>query len=289
MINKCQGIPVCFAVDDNYAAHLAVTIRSIMRNRNRELQYDIIVLYEHLSANSKDMIQAALQNEKDVIIRFVDVSGAAKPLQYDVGAYLSIATNYRLLLFSDMFAKYDRMIYLDCDVIVQCDIAELYSLDIGNKPIAAVRDAGMRQLSYCKKAVFINGCEPYNVDNYRTDALGMKHPEDYFNAGVLLVDLKKSREVVEYREIVDTLQRKNYHFNDQDTLNIVFDGRVYLLDVEWNYQNNIEAFSALKPDVYGPMYADVRREAPKLIHYVGSCKPWDREAALGDIYHRYEE
>lgn len=253
------------------------------------MQYDIIVLYEHLLAESKDLIREALRNEKDVIIRFVDVSGAAKPLQYDVGAYLSIATNYRLLLFSDMFARYERIIYLDCDVIAQTDISELYALDMDNNPIAAVRDAGLRQLSYCKKAVFINGSEPYNIDNYRTDALGMKHPEDYFNAGVLLIDLKKCRELVKYEEIVGTLQKKNYHFNDQDTLNIVFDGRVYLLDVEWNYQNNIESFSALKPDVYGPMYADIKRETPKLIHYVGFYKPWDHEVPLGYIYHRYEE
>lgn len=279
---------ICFAVDNNYAPHLRVTLNSLIRNRSSVKSYDIIVLHSGLTEASMTLIREAEVNEPQISLRFVDISGMADDLRYDVGSYLSVATMYRLAILSELFSGYDRCIYLDCDTIVESDIGELFGIDMAGKPLAAVIDAGMRQLSFCKKAIFINGRDPYNADNYRTDALGMKHPEDYFNAGVLLFDLKKCRQLISYEKLTGILHSRKYFFNDQDVLNIAFDGQVHLIDFEWNCQNVVEVLISRRPEIYGPMYADMRRSSPRIIHFVSSYKPWSVDVAYSDIFHKYE-
>lgn len=287
-IKKLTNVCVSFAVDDNYAPYLSTTIKSMLSNRNCNFGYDILIMCSGIRQESKDKILSAAKNEAGVSIRFIDVTEAAKGLQYNVGTYLTVATNYRLLLFSDLFAEYDRMIYLDSDVIVEGDISELFNYELGDKLIAGVPDAGFIQLSYSKRAVFIDGKYPYNVDNYRTDALKMKHPKDYFNAGVLMVDLKKCREFFAYSDVLNILHSKKFQFNDQDVLNILCDGRVCILDYEWNYQNNIEAYCRIQPDIYCEMYMGIRRSSPKIIHYVSAHKPWNCSVDLGEHYKKFE-
>lgn len=281
------NVHICFAVDDNYAPYLKVTINSLLKNCNRDNSYDLIVLHTGLNSESRDILCNQLEYISNICVRLVDVTNYLELLKYEMSGYISIATNYRLLLFSELFLEYDKMIYLDSDVIVEGDISDLYSSDMKGKLIAAVEETGFRQLSYSKKAVFLNDSEPYNVDNYRTDALMMKYPENYFNAGVLLLDLKNCRNIVKLEDVIGILHSKKYFYNDQDVLNIVFDGQVHLLDVEWNYQNNIEGFCTKRPEIYESIYADVRRDSPKIIHFVSSRKPWNCEVALGELFYKY--
>ena len=153
----------------------------------------------------------------------------------------------------------------------------------------AVEETGFRQMSFSKRAVFINGNQPYNVDNYRTDALHMKHPENYFNAGVLLLNLKKCRECFSFEELISILHEKRYNYNDQDVLNIVLDGKVNLVDYEWNYQNNVDLFLMKRPQIYENIYGEVKRDSPQIIHFVSQNKPWNSEVTLGERYRYYEE
>lgn len=286
--NILHKVNICFAIDENYVSYLKVTLRSLFCNRNRDYCYNILILNTDITKASKDEINAEVVGEDGVEIHFIDVSKESSLVYCEVDNYISIATTYRLLLLSDMFSEYEKILYLDSDIIVEGDISELYCCQMCNMPIAAVEETGFRQMSHSKKAVFINGSLPYNVDNYRTDALKMQHPESYFNAGVVLFDLKKCREIISFDDVVTILRSKNYFYKDQDILNILFDGQVCLLDYSWNYQNNVDSFLNKKPELYGPMYSDVKREFPNIIHYVSSYKPWKDHVMLEEHYHKYE-
>lgn len=286
--NILHKVNICFAIDENYVSYLKVTLRSLFCNRNRDYCYNILILNTDITKASKDEINAEVVGEDGVEIHFIDVSKESSLVYCEVDNYISIATTYRLLLLSDMFSEYEKILYLDSDIIVEGDISELYCCQMCNMPIAAVEETGFRQMSHSKKAVFINGSLPYNVDNYRTDALKMQHPESYFNAGVVLFDLKKCREIISFEDVVTILRSKNYFYKDQDILNILFDGQVCLLDYSWNYQNNVDSFLNKKPELYGPMYSDVKREFPNIIHYVSSYKPWKDHVMLEEHYHKYE-
>ncbi len=289
MIEPMGDVDVCFAVDDNYAPYLKVTIKSLLCNRNRNYKYDILILNAGLSAQNKNLILKLLESESDVSIRFVDVSDYSEKIKYELGGYLTMATLYRLLLFSEMFSKYERVLYLDADVIVNGDVSELFFANICDKAVAGAEEGSLRQLRFVKSAMFIDGKHPYNVDNYKVKALGMKHPEDYFNAGVLLFDLKKCRETVTLKKALEILNSHKFMFNDQDVLNILLDGQVYKLDFEWNYQNCVEYFHYERAEKYGDLFADLIRRAPKIIHYVSSQKPWLGKVTLGDCYSKYED
>lgn len=283
----CSKVNICFATDSNYAPYLKVALYSLLQNRNTDYTYNILILHTELSHQCMEDIRSVALHEVLVNINFIDVSNVADKINGKTNSYISQATNYRLLLFSDMFSSYDRIIYLDCDIIVECDISALFFADMKDYPIAAVEETDFRQLSYCKKAVFLNKRQPYNIDNYRTEALKMQHPESYFNAGVMLLDLKKCRNDFTFYKIPDIFGKATYQYNDQDVLNILFDGQVMLMDYTWNYHNNVEYFSKLDPAVYGSLYTDVLRANPGIIHYVSSYKPWNTEVPLGEHYHKY--
>ncbi len=284
-INK---VNICYAVDEKYTDCLKVSMYSLLKNRNREVSYEIIVINSNLPKDKQEIFNSLIENESDVSIRFVDVSDV-KELKVEASSYLSAATYYRLYLLSEEFASYDRILYIDCDTVTEKDVSSLFFSDLEGQSVAAVEEISFRQLSMSKKAVFIDGRIPYNVDNYRRDALLMKHPESYFNAGVMLFDLKKCRLEVNFEDATKIYREKQYYFNDQDVLNILFDGRVKLLDYEWNYQNYAEALCKFRPEIYREMYADVIRSSPSIIHYVGHNKPWNIDVELGEIYHRYEK
>lgn len=288
-IGKIQNVSICFATDNNYAPHLKVALFSLLTNRNRSFFYDILVLHSQLSTENQDSLLSLISNDAGVSIRFVDITEETEAIKYDVGSYFTAATLYRLLLFSDTFADYDRILYLDCDVIVEGDISELFFEDMQGKALAAVPEVSFRQLSYSKKAVFLDFNKPFNIDNYRTGALQMKYPENYVNAGVLLLDLQRCRESYSFDEVVDLLLKHHYFYNDQDVINILLGEELKPLDVEWNYLTAIESFCMMRPEIYGPMFEDAKRKSPKLIHYVSKNKPWNSECPLADRYHYYEK
>ena len=281
-------IPVnlCFAANENYVGHLATALYSVLKNRDTGRLYDVLILHKDISEESQKRI-LDMEKEGNVVIRFISMEPYEKLVAYDVGAYYSIETNYRLFLFGELFAKYDRMLYLDCDLIVEGDVGRLYDVELGECEAAAVRSEDFRLLSKIKKPIFMDRF-PYNADNYRTDALGMKTPENYFNAGVIVMDLKKARQRLTQEQVFEILHRHKYYYNDQDVLNIVFDGRVKNVDCMWNYMTYIPEQLAKENENNRKLFEDLYREDPCIIHYTSAEKPWNTETkVLGDRYWKY--
>ena len=261
----CIPVNLCFAANEKYARHLAAALYSVLKNRDTKRLYDVLILHKDISEESQKRI-LEMEKEGNVFIRFISMEQYEKQVAYDVGAYYSVETNYRLFLFGEMFAKYDRILYLDCDLIVEGDISGLYDVELGDCEAAAVRSEDFRLLSKIKKPIFMDRF-PYNVDNYRTDALGMKTPENYFNAGVLVMDLKKVRQRITQKQVFEILHRHNYYYNDQDVLNIVFDGRVKNVDCRWNYMTYIPEQLAKENVNNRKLFAELYRENPCIIQY----------------------
>ena len=108
---------ICFACNNNYAPHLAVSICSLLKNADSKRFYDIIIMHKDISAANRVVIRQEARSPH-VKVRFVDMSEYDEKVSLDVGVYYSVETNYRLFLFSELFSAYDRMIYLDCDTVV---------------------------------------------------------------------------------------------------------------------------------------------------------------------------
>lgn len=282
-------VHIFLATDNNYAPYVKVTINSILCNCSPNYRYDIVILCINVEKERKESVLTLLEKYGNAKIRFFDIEECMEDLNnLSVNGYLTSATYSRLLVFSKLFESYEKIIYLDSDVIVEGDISNLFFTDMANKPLAAVEELGFRQLSFSKKAVFLDQNKPYNIDNYRMYGIGMKNPKEYFNAGVILFNLVKCRESIHMGDVKRVLSKHIYHYNDQDVLNILFDGKVMLIDPEWNYENCVDAFLSKRPEVYGSIYEDVKRTSPKIIHYVSARKPWNCEVTLDEYYHKYE-
>ncbi len=241
-------IPVFFSTDDNYIPCLSVAIHSLEANSSEENNYRIIILHTGMSLKGKAIVKRL--ETSNVRISFQNISHITSKLSKDLSLrlrdYYSETIYYRLFIPS-MFPEYERAIYLDADIVLQDDIAKLYNLDIGDNLVAGVTDQ------------VINSVPEFRV--YSKEGLGIE-PKEYFNSGVLLMNLREMRKAkIEEKFLYRLL---NYNLDtaapDQDYLNILCKGRVYYLPETWNKM----------PD-YGEQ-CDINDI--HLIHYNMFRKPW---------------
>lgn len=279
-------VPICFNCDKNYVPYLKVALYSLLCNCDTSCYYDILILHKDIGQEGQDSICTLLENRNRVRIRFVDITSIEDKIVTEMNSYYLIATNYRLFLFSDLFLQYDKVLYLDCDIIVRGDVSELYYSELNGNMIGAVKGVIFRYMAYSKSAIFVNNV-PYNVVNYVEKYLGVKHIEDYFNTGVMLIDLKKCREKISFEELLFVLHQKVYCYHDQDVLNILMDGSVEPFDCKWNYTNDIEYQLTLGNEMGRKLYKDLKRKDFKIIHYISRNKPWNKSVPLDGYYKKY--
>lgn len=277
-------VSLCYACSDSYASYLAVSLYSLLRNADPSGLYDILILHRNIVPSNRVMLRRIAREYPNVKLRFVNLNKYDTVLRSRLGAYYTIETNYRLFLLSELFSSYRRMIYLDTDTVVNGDIAQLFSTPLEGCALGAAPDVGVQILKHSRRAVF-SGETPYNITDYVQKVLGLPGTEGYFNAGVLLLDLDACRRLVTFEQVCRTLHSRLLYFNDQDVLNILFHDHVKLLDVSWNYTNNI-ALQRKDPERQA-IVQPYLRDTCSIVHYISANKPWNAEVPLGELYHEY--
>ena len=265
---------------------MGVSLYSLLRNANPKRLYDVLILHREIQASNRVMIRRIARRYPNVKLRFANLNRYDEALRSDLGSYYTIETNYRLFLLSELFASYRRMIYLDTDTVVTGDISRLFDLPLEGCALGAAPDVGVQILKHTKRAVFC-GNMPYNITDYVKQVLHLPGTDGYFNAGVLLLDLAACRELVTFEQVCRTLHSNQLYYNDQDVLNILFHEHVKLLDVSWNYTNNI-AMERRDPERQA-IVAPYLRDNYSIVHYISANKPWNAEVPLGDVYHNYQK
>lgn len=238
-------IPIFFASDDNYAPYLAVTLKSLLTNASPKYFYKIHVLTSNISEDKKKIINGLLTDNSS--LEYYDVTNELEKIRADLQLrdYYSLETYYRFFIDS-LFPEYDKVIYLDCDIIVKGDISKLYNTNIKNYLVAAVPEQVMAKYK--------------EFSNYVEKALDVK-TKKYFNAGVLLINTKMFRAYnikLRFSKII-----KEFKFRvtqDEDYLNVLCKDKVKYLDYGWNKMPFDDAkFNTRKVN---------------LIHYNLNWKPW---------------
>ena len=124
-----KEIPIFFSTDDKYIPYLDVAISSLIANASEAFDYRIIILNTGLN---EENVHKIMQNEKKGFkIDFVDISADVQNIRSRLKNvyHFSIVTYYRLFIAS-LFPQYDKVIYLDCDLVVLGDISELYHTEL---------------------------------------------------------------------------------------------------------------------------------------------------------------
>ncbi len=267
-----NNIPVIFASDENYAPYLCVTIASLTAHASSNNNYDICIFEQGFTDDIKNKILA--HGAHNISIRFIDISPIAykyKHVNFSVNAHFTPLTYFRFFI-PEVFKNYVKALYLDCDIIILHDVAELYQEDLHGYAIAAARDVEIvRQIfNDVKKNEFLN--------NYLTTTLKISVHSMYFQAGVLILDIPKLIEFDFTHKCIAKLQEiKKPIFVDQDVLNSVFDGNIQYFDISWNVEWHLPMVAELLiNELPSELYLDYMqsRKNPKIVHYSGSMKPW---------------
>lgn len=283
-VNPRFTVPVVFAADDGYVPMLTTTIQSMLANANPERHYDIIVLERDISEQNKRNITLFLSRYANATIRFHDVSRAIAEFHLTTNnPHISVETYYRFII-QDALPFYTKILYLDCDLVVNGDIAELYDTNLGNAAIGAIRDID-----------FLGNLNMKNAERreYVDRVLHMSNPYGYFQAGVLVMNLDRMREIHTVHEWLEIASRPDFIYNDQDILNMECEGEVAYLDYAWNVMHDcagrVQGVFAFAPATVYQGYLQ-SRTAPKIVHYAGFDKPWKNPwCDFGPLYWQYAQ
>ncbi len=261
-------VPVVFAADNNYVPMLTTSIYSMLKNASSNRSYDVIVLERDITEENKQYIKQFLSRFSNAVVRFYDVSRYIDGFNLTTSnAHISVETYYRFII-QEALPFYSKLLYLDCDLVVDDDVSPLFDTELGHNAIAAVPDID-----------FIGNLNMKNGERaeYVKKQLHMRNAYGYFQAGVLVMNLDRMRRIHTVREWLEIASKPGYIYNDQDILNVECEGQVTYLDYSWNVMHNCAGrvngvFDFAPADVY-KAYMDSRK-APKIVHYAGFDKPW---------------
>ncbi len=258
-MEKKQVIPIFFACDENFVKYMMVTLRSVMDHASRDFEYRVYVLNIGISRERRESVEAMADGDFSVL--FIDVTSYLKSMKdkLPLRDYYSMTTYYRLFI-AEMYPEYDKVIYLDSDVIVLGDISEFYGYDLQGYYVGAVKDQLVQQLDVFGRYVE----QVVGVERYR-----------YFNAGVLLMNCQALRDTDFLDRFVELINTYTFIVaQDQDYLNVICKDKVRWLPVSWN----VEASSKLS----------VPEDEISLIHFNMTAKPWKYEdCVLGEHFWEY--
>ncbi|MBR6412944.1 MAG: glycosyltransferase [Alphaproteobacteria bacterium] len=284
-----NNVPIVFSTDRNYVPCLSVALTSVLENASPRNNYDIVVLYQDIYEYQKRFLMTLAQNRPNVSVRFFNMGDYVKEYALNKSFtvnHITFSAYFRLFV-GQIFKVYEKILYLDCDLVVLKDIAELYRINIAPFPIAAVRDT---TISHALTTGGFNKAAWEYFGRYMKETLDFTTPQKYFNSGVLIVDIAKFNEV-DLDHLVDLVRRNNKFFHDQNVLNAAFENNYYELPICWNFQWNIKFHShdyksVLPPDVLA-FYEDPNLCA-NIIHYTSHEKPWKNPYhTFADIWWQY--
>jgi lipopolysaccharide biosynthesis glycosyltransferase len=270
-------ISIVSASDDNYAMPLAVTVKSAIDRLAPDQPLNVYILEGGLSWNSKRRL---LKSWKAPLVKVQWLAPPiAKIADLKTENHLNLVTYLRLFMPSLLPPDLDRVLFLDADLLIQKDLRGLWDTELGDAPIAAINDYFTPYLntretigreSICDR--YPDKCHP--VPNYRE--LGLNGTAGYFNAGVMVVNLKKWREMDVLHQAMDLVRRHHEHvrYCDQYALNVLFSEKWKPIDPRWNQNSNLWAWNDKTDGAFDPKLFRRLRNDPWIVHFTWTRKPW---------------
>ena len=262
-------IPIAFAFDNNLVMPACVCLSSLMMNAKPDTFYDIFILHsekEQLKKEELDKLPSLFPNCR---IQYRTVGDAFSD-GFEIRG-ITKATYYRLLI-PQIIPEYNKIFYADVDIIFRMDLSSIYETDITDSYVAATYDLGMILTQDGQKHI---------------EEIGLKHKDQYMQAGFLLFNSKKMREEDMARTFL-ALYKKNFKFQDQDILNIACHQAHTLLPLKCNMTDYVHMFLEQGHPYFSKYTQTEIAEglAVGTLHYNGH-KPWVKYALNFDIWWEY--
>ena len=243
-------INIVMSSSDEYSIHCGTLIISILKNSLPDEKFNFYIFETNISEENKNNLRQ-LTTIKPFSINFIRIDKSIFNNEYFTKEYsympqVKVQTFYKYLI-PKLLNNIDKVLYLDVDTLVLGSLSELYNIDLTGKYAAAVE----------------------NNDSYSAiNKVGTKH---YFNAGVILYNLKKCREdnIMEklFNNHIFLFKQDKLRYVDQCVLNYTFNDNIVIADLKFNvgtqWVNN---------------KSKICKEAVRkavIVHFTTPRKPWD--------------
>ena len=270
--------PIAMVLDSNYVIAAEASIKSLLINKHKNVNYKLYILSNNLTADEKVLLENIVKEYPLSSISFIDLNlekynGIFHSYDGNTGA--NSITALAKFEIPQLLSEEKKVLYLDCDLLVLKDISELFSLSLEQYIAGVVKDSG----------------RIYNHDGLRAKI------SNYFNSGVMLLNLEKMRNEGTTQKLVNAkIALNNHKLVDQDAFNIVFQNQTLLLPVKYNalminlfnssHKFNIHQFNKFFNSKYSCLY-DLEDDV-SIIHFASKEKPWlSMEARYSDLWHTY--
>jgi lipopolysaccharide biosynthesis glycosyltransferase len=273
-------VRIALAFNERYAAHAAATLQSVIDHAAPRRHYAVHAVAADLSAETVGRFERQVARQPNVSLAFhlpPDVSRYRQPRQ--PGREQRPDPYYYRLDLPTLLHPAGKVLYLDCDLIACSDVAPLFDTDIDAHVGAAARDSLLTCATVMKRR-FSKPMEPVYGTTWEEYAVGFPgipagRVGDYFNSGVMLINLERWRDDGITDEILAKVRQlpRQTLFADQDLLNAVLYDRVRHIDGAWN----VLATHTVQPDGNDDV------AAARILHYAGN-KPWTHADIHGAPY-----
>lgn len=254
-------INIAIGTDGNYVRQACVLMQSIMDNADGFHEYAFFVLLDNtVSTESRKLFLDFSEKYDNCQMNFIQMQDQIIAPYIGRLRHLTQATYYRLLL-PDLL-KEEKCIYLDTDIIVCGDIAEIYNTPMDNYVVAGVKAPNYHLLADQGKEYM--------------EKTGLPSMDQYINAGVLLLDLDKLRKENFTQKALPLIHKAN-PTEDQDIINLVCYDKIKHLPFKYNVPvaYHLEKRAGIAGKVFPQEEWEEGFQNPAIIHFCGPLKPWE--------------
>lgn len=240
-----KTIDICFISDDNFAVQTRFAISSIVLHKYQDTVINVYIIAVNISLFNINLFKKLSQ--KNVNIHIITMENKFK----DIGSNHIYVSKSALLKFilPNIFSDKSKILYMDGDIYVSGDLTELYHNNVTDVYAAVVPD-------------YVAQIE--GKDHLR---LGLKN---YFNSGVMLLNLKKMRQDNISEKLLAYKKTDPYKkYMDQDAFNKVFSGNVKILSEKYNFLYLYYKYVEKKS------FNFINYEDILVTHFAGGYKPYN--------------
>ena len=265
---------IVYASDDKFAEILGVSMVSLYENSRDMEDIVVYILDSGISEENKRKLISACKSYQRRVPVFIPAGNISDRLSMNVAVDRGSLSQYaRLFVSSDLPRDLHRVLYLDCDIIIEQSICELWNLDLQGKTIGALMDA---------------------FSKYYRINIGLQENDIMFNSGVMLIDLDKWRQSHVEKKVLNFIASKKGRIQqgDQGALNAVLSHETHCFEPRFNSVTIFYDFTYKEmmlyrrpPYFYSKEQIKEAVDSPSLIHFTTSFL--SKRAWMEGCKHRY--
>jgi lipopolysaccharide biosynthesis glycosyltransferase len=264
-MNAPETIAIVCALDNSYVMPMASMVASLLHNLASDQSVQLFIIDGGIQPQQKSRFTRSLDETRCQVNWMLPQPELLRRVErMTVSGHIALSAYYRILIPELLPEVVEKVIYLDCDLIVLGNLKELWDLDLQSSYLLAAQDTGVQYVS-----------SDNGLMNYRE--LRIPPETKYFNSGVLVINLKQWRqdnicwEIVAYIE--NNISRIRWH--DQDALNAVLFDHWQELPPWWNQIPAIYDFQSWQESPFPQDVYEHTLHQPDIVHFATSRKPWN--------------